>query len=108
MIVIACLPWLAGLILLSGLDGLFLDIVGVSAWLRRRRRQPRFVSSRDSKAEKRIAIFIPLWHEHGVIGKMLEHNLGAIQYQNYTVFVGGYPNDGPTVAAVRQDRKSVV
>jgi len=100
-IVVACLPWLAVLILVSGLDDLFLDLVCFSAWLRRPRRQPSFALPRDSKAEKRTAIFIPLWHEHGVIGRMLEHNLGAIQYQNYTVFVGAYPNDGPTLAAVR-------
>ncbi len=73
-----------------------------SAWLRRLRRWPSFAPSRESKAEKRTAILVPLWHEHGVIGKMIEHNVGAIQYGNYALFAGAYPNDGPTVAAVRQ------
>ncbi len=52
--------------------------------------------------EKRIAIFLPLWHEHSVIGLMLEHNIGAIRYANYDFFVGVYPNDGPTLDAVRE------
>lgn len=101
-ILVACLPWLAAWILVSGVDDLFLDMVCFSAWLRRLRRRPSFAPSRESKAEKHTAIMIPLWHEQGVIGKMLEHNLGAIEYRNYAVFVGAYPNDAPTVAAVRQ------
>ena len=28
--------------------------------------------------ERRIAILVALWHEHQVIGEMLEHNLAAI------------------------------
>ncbi len=85
---------------MSGLDDLFLDVVCFSAWIRRPRPLPGPFG--ESKAEKRTAIFVPLWHEHSVIGKMLEHNLGAIQYRNYVFFVGAYPNDPPTVAAVRQ------
>ena len=101
-VILACLPWLALWIVLSGLDDFFLDLVCFSAWLRRLRRQPSFAPSRESKAEKRTAILVPLWHEHRVIGKMIEHNLGAIQYRNYALFAGAYPNDAPTVAAVRQ------
>ncbi len=100
-VVVALLPWLAVWILVSGLDDLLLDLVCFSAWFRRRSHSP-IAPPRESRAEKRTAIFIPLWHEHGVIGKMLEHNIGAIQYRNYTIFVGAYPNDGPTVAAVRR------
>ncbi len=101
-IVAACLPWLAAWILLSGVDDLFLDVVCFSAWLRRLWCPPSFSPLRESKAEKRTAILVPLWHEDGVIGKMLDHNVGAIQYRNYALFAGAYPNDGPTVAAVRR------
>lgn len=44
---------------------------------------------------------MPLWHEHEVIGQMLERNLAGIQYRNYHIFVGVYPNDRETVRAVR-------
>ncbi len=51
--------------------------------------------------EKRIAIFVPLWHEHAVIAGMVEHNVAAINYDNYHFFIGAYPNDDPTLDAVR-------
>jgi adsorption protein B len=44
---------------------------------------------------------VPLWREHTVIGRMLEHNLSVLRYSNYDVFVGVYPNDELTVRAVR-------
>ena len=44
---------------------------------------------------------MPLWREHGVIRQMLERNLSIIQYQEYDIFVGVYPNDELTINAVR-------
>ena len=87
-------------ILLSGLDDLFLDL----HFLIRRLRRPRI---RDTGAasnipEKHIAIFVPLWQESAVITGMVEHNLSAIRYGNYEFFVGAYPNDDPTLDAVRE------
>jgi adsorption protein B len=43
---------------------------------------------------------VPLWREHAVIGRMLEHNLSVLRYSNYDVFVGVYPNDELTLRAV--------
>jgi adsorption protein B len=56
----------------------------------------------NSAAERRIAIFVPLWHEHRVVGKMLESNLKRLRYANYEVFAGVYPNDELTVQAVAE------
>jgi adsorption protein B len=50
---------------------------------------------------QRIAVLVPLWHEHEVIRKMLEHNLASIRYDDYQVFAGCYPNDVETQQAVR-------
>src|SRR5262249_19587356 len=50
--------------------------------------------------ERRIAILVPLWHEHRVIGRMLEHNLSVLNYSNCEVFAGVYPNDPLTLRAV--------
>ena len=52
--------------------------------------------------QRRIAIFVPLWHEHGIIEPMLRHNLAAVLYGNFDIFVGVYPNDPPTVQAVQR------
>ena len=32
---------------------------------------------------------------------MVEHNAAAINYENYHFFIGAYPNDDPTLDAVR-------
>jgi bacteriophage N4 adsorption protein B len=93
-------------ILISGLDDLVLDIVYVwHAVIRRSGRQlPSEEELRDKK-EAPIAIFVPLWHEHRVIARMIEHNAAAIQYRNYRFFVGAYSNDEPTIAVVRDLEK---
>lgn len=88
---------LAVLLLLSGLD----DLIPVSICLvhRLRSRKPAISSTIGDflGEERRIAIFVPCWKEAGVIGNMVRHNLAAIAYRNYDVFLGVYPNDQPTV-----------
>jgi bacteriophage N4 adsorption protein B len=92
-------------ILISGLDDLALD--AVCLWARIRHRFPArpkvYLSdpAPEPASEKRIAIFVPLWHEHAVIAGMVEHNTSAINYSNYHFFIGAYPNDEPTLDAVR-------
>jgi len=103
-VVAACLFPLAIIVLLSGLDDLALDAVCLWAWLRSQMRQrfgARPVSTSPKLGQKTIAIFVPLWHEHGVIAGMVEHNSAAINYENYHFFIGAYPNDDPTLDAVR-------
>ena len=48
--------------------------------------------------ESKIAIMIPCWDEEAMIEQMLEYNLGAIDYENYDIWLGVYPNDGGTLA----------
>lgn len=82
-------------ILLSGLDDLAFDLL----WLFRRQRRH---APPPPARERRIAVLVPLWQEAEVIERMLEHNLAAIRYTNYEFFVGFYPNDEATAAAVRR------
>jgi adsorption protein B len=92
------------LILLSSLDDLFLDIYFVARFLRQGKPATRTCQAATSAAttpEKRIAIFVPLWHESEVIVGMVEHNTSAIRYRNYEFFIGAYPNDERTLDAVR-------
>ena len=100
-LIVACLVPLGIWILLSGLDDLVLDVVCFYHWLtgKRASRLPAEEELRQ-KPETTIAIFVPLWHEHRVIGKMIEHNTAAIKYRNYHFFIGAYPNDDATVAVV--------
>jgi len=87
-------------ILLSGLDDLFIDFV---FWFRRKKPFPWPAPAELAQApQRRIAIFVPLWNEHAVIEQMLRHNLSVILYNTYDIFVGVYPNDGPTAEAVER------
>jgi len=62
---------------------------------------PKFTIERlRSLPQKRAAIFVPCWHEADVVEQMLECAKQRIDYENYDIFVGVYPNDPQTVAAV--------
>lgn len=94
---------LAVIFILSGLDDLAIDIAWIAAGFRRRRRRmPELFSDLSQNGpERRVAILVPLWHEHAVIARMLEHNLAALRYTNYHFFAGAYPNDDATRDAVQ-------
>ena len=102
--VAACLVPAAIAILISGLDDLALDVVCLWAWLKRRFDKGKTPPGQAARKlpEKLIAIFVPLWREHKVIGGMVEHNVAAINYDNYHFFIGAYPNDELTLDAVRE------
>lgn len=91
--------------ILSGLDDLFVDAFYYGRRLYRR----LFVEKKYSRlteddlrkpAEQPIAVMIACWQEQAVIAKMLENTLRWIDYRNYEVFVGTYPNDEATMLAV--------
>ena len=87
-------------ILLNGIDDLVIEI----AWLFLPREKTRLTPD-ASLPERRMAIFVPLWKEHRVIERMVAQNVGALRYRNYDMFIGAYPNDAPTLAAIEEARK---
>jgi adsorption protein B len=94
------------LFIFSGLDDLFFD---VWYWLRtcrryfkRRQYPPLTYEKLADHPEQMIAILVPCWHEANVIGTMLKHNVYSIDYQNYMIFVGVYPNDPDTTQEVQR------
>ncbi|HLG96017.1 MAG TPA: glycosyl transferase family protein [Bryobacteraceae bacterium] len=103
-LVAQCLFPAAIVILVSGLDDLLLDAVYAWVWLKSRFGScpGQATSQQPESQQKSIAIFVPLWQEHAVIGGMVEHNIAAIRYENYHFFLGGYPNDEPTLDAIRE------
>lgn len=100
--------WLTGFvavsILVSGLDDLFIDVCYYGGMARAafRREPPRQLSEAELRAlpEKPIAVMIPAWHEDAVIAKMLRNTLRTVDYKEYELFVGTYPNDEATMLAV--------
>ncbi|SNY63030.1 adsorption protein B [Enterobacter sp. CC120223-11] len=92
---------LAIMMLISGLDDLFIDII---YWFRRtvraltvyRRHQHMDYQQLYKPDEKPLAIMVPAWNETGVIGNMAELAAMTLDYENYHIFVGTYPNDPDT------------
>jgi adsorption protein B len=99
----------AVIIFISGLDDLFID---ACYWVRRVWRGLKVYSKHsrmDSSAlyaaeEKPLAIMVPAWQEHGVIGKMAQLVASTLDYENYQIFIGTYPNDPQTQEEVEQVR----
>ncbi len=105
-LILALLAPLALVILLSGLDDLVVDLAWAWVWLKGKLRPaaslfPPGPRQLDAARRGRIAIFVPLWQEHAVIARMLEHNLAAVRYADYHFFAGCYSNDHATQDAVR-------
>ena len=97
---------LAVAILVNGLDDLVIDAAWAWFWLKAKLRPaarlfPPGSRQLDSAPRRRIAVLVPLWREHEVAARMLEHNLAAIRYPEYHIFAGAYPNDPETQDAVR-------
>ena len=88
--------------ILSGLDDLFLDLYYyVKFSFRLMRRWPKMTrADLELVPEQHIAMIVPAWQEHAVIGQMLTRTLRTSQYKNFAIFVGTYPNDPATQAAV--------
>ncbi len=92
---------LAILMLISGIDDLFIDVV---YWVRRAWRSATVYRTNDyldykalyEPQEKALAIMVPAWNETGVIGNMARLAASSLDYENYHIFVGTYPNDPDT------------
>jgi adsorption protein B len=59
----------------------------------------------DAVPQRLMAVFVAAWKEHKVIRKMIENNVPNMRYERVEFFVGAYPNDAPTLAAVREVMK---
>jgi len=94
----------AVVILLGGIDDLVMDLV----WWRVRKPEPHRADV-PAAPPLPLAVFIPAWDEQQVIGAMLRATLMRYDHPDYRLYVGCYPNDPGTKAAVaavaREDRR---
>lgn len=111
---------LAVWVVLSGLDDGIIAVAAAIAWIRMGISRER--GTHDSKRFKfgwstpndedlaaaparHMAVFVAAWREHRVIQNMLDHNVTRLRYPRFDLFVGAYPNDSRTLAAVREAMK---
>lgn len=104
------LVFVALVFLASSLDDLFIDVCYFvrAAWRGlTRRKYVRTLSERRLLAEPQqpIAVLIPAWDESAVIRPMLTNVLRSVNYENFHVFVGTYPNDPDTMREVEAVRR---
>ena len=101
---------LAFWIVLSGLDDCVIDVAAAVAWLHHhwssdpKQRAPT-EPELDAAPPRHMAIFVATWQEHRVIQRMLDNNVSRVRYPRFDFFVGAYPNDGPTLTAIREAMK---
>ncbi len=100
---------LALVIFVSSLDDLFIDLWYWTRRLFRRAKVERGAqyhrltpeALRD-RQEQPMAIMVPAWQESDVIAAMVQNMVEVLEYRNYRVFVGTYPNDQPTIDEVER------
>ncbi|GAC1653925.1 MAG: hypothetical protein NVS9B12_04240 [Vulcanimicrobiaceae bacterium] len=92
------------------LDDLVFDLLFWGNAIRRARHLRQFskltVPKLREKPEQRVAIFIPCWREFEVVDRMLDFACRSIEYRNYSIFVGVYPNDPETIDRVNHISKT--
>lgn len=92
--------------LVGAIDDVIFDIV----WMVHSIKRKLYVYTRYDRAtvdqlspshdDNSLAIFVPAWQEAPVIGAMLRRCLDQWTHRNFRIYVGCYPNDGETIAAV--------
>ncbi|HEX8535013.1 MAG TPA: glycosyl transferase family protein [Allosphingosinicella sp.] len=93
--------------LLLGVSDLAVDLIWIGRTLWRRctvyRRFQRASADTLPAPERpgRLAVFVPAWDEGAVIADMLRHSIATFEHPDYRIYVGCYPNDPATIAAVR-------
>lgn len=110
--------YIFGLVLVSvwillGIDDLIWDIYTAAINKNKSRKLP--ISELDEKMPRLLAMIIASWQEDSVLGEVVDNITASVQYPKsmYHIFLGVYPNDGPTVAvaealALRHENVHVV
>ncbi len=97
-------------VLINGLDDLFIDFAALWGYVRLHfATHPNEIIPTEDQLDAAppllMAVFVALWKEHKVIQKMIENNVTKLRYTRFEFFVGAYPNDAPTLAAIREAMK---
>ena len=93
--------------LIGGIDELAVDTI----WIVRQLWRKWFIYPKFERATTKtilpprspghLAVFIPAWDESTVIAEMLTATTARYSGAKYTIFIGCYPNDQPTISAVK-------
>jgi adsorption protein B len=79
--------------LLLQLDDLLLDIFNLLRGVKPRRLDEKSLRKILTAPQRKFAVLVPSWTEAETLEKMVRGNFSALAYENYTLFLGVYPND---------------
>lgn len=85
---------------IGGIDDLLVDLIYITTTLFFSGRGRPVADIAEGARGKRFAIFVPAWDESAVIEPMLRATLARWPGSAYHLYVGTYPNDAATIAAV--------
>ena len=86
--------------LILGLNDVAVDLTWFGLRLRRLGRPGPLVAELAPAKPGRLVVFVPAWDEAAVIGAMLRNAVAAWGDGDWRLYVGTYPNDPATAAAV--------
>jgi len=98
-------------LVIGGADDIIVDLIwiGRAAWRKvaiyTRYAPASMTTLTPPRAPGRLAVFVGAWDEEAVIGHMLGTALDRFDHDDYGLFVGIYPNDPGTVAAIEAVRR---
>ncbi len=82
--------------LIFTLDDLWIDFYALVFGLRPQKLSDADLVRMHAKRQKKFAIIIANWQEDEILDRMIVGNIAQLDYQNYTFFLGVYPNDEKT------------
>lgn len=99
----------------SNIDDLLIDIMFLARAAYRRlfvytKHAPLQLDSLRDRPEQPIALMFPAWKEADVIQSSLKNLINTLDYGNFHVFIGTYPNDRETqteVEALKADKPNI-
>jgi adsorption protein B len=86
-----------GAIIILSVDDFFIDVYALVKRLGPKKLSEKNLVDMNTIEQKRIAIIVANWHEDEILERMIHGNIGRIDYQNYSFFLGVYPNDYKTL-----------
>lgn len=106
----ALLFTVACVFLVSGFDELVVDLIYFARSIYRgifirNRYRPITEQQLMSVPEQPVAIMIPAWNESAIIFHMVDNTVNTLNYSNFHVFIGTYPNDLDTQREVARLRE---
>ncbi|MEI6101030.1 MAG: glycosyltransferase, partial [Eubacteriales bacterium] len=86
------------------IDDLFWDVSSIVRAIRHGETARLPIEHLDALPPKLLAVMVAAWHEDNVLESVIENMITSLQYPQsmYHVFIGVYPNDGPTIDVARK------